>query len=103
MDKTDRALLLAEDNASAVNALYSRLPQRRVLTSAAKDGKTSFGSLACTFPVAAVVAFGGAACSLEYCGKTVASGVSPIIAVLPIGNGELRLDGLRNNACALII
>lgn len=106
MDKIAMALSAAEDNAAAVRELGKTL-ERRVgctLLFGTTGEATSFGNVYSSGRSGIVVTFTGGAATLTFCGdNVVTSQSSPIIAVLPAGNGELKLTSARQSARALII
>ena len=106
MDKASVALAATEDNAAAIRELskqFARKTSCRLLDSKLNDEKyASFGNVTSDGSVGVVVKFSGTSTALVFCGNIVNTGVSPIIAVLPAGSGELMLGAARA-ANALII
>lgn len=105
MDKKSRALYVAEDNSAAIEGLRKELRARTsavALTGATVGGVTSFGNVTAYDGCGVTVAFDGSAASLIFCGSTVATGGSPLFAVLPPSRGELKLSATRSNARALL-
>lgn len=103
MDITSRAIRLAEDSAAAVEALRSKLPLRKVYAGEISQTKTSFGQIKLSAPSAVIVVFTGDECSLEFGGKQIASGASPLVGIVTAGSGELSLSAARGGAQALLI
>lgn len=110
MDKATRALILAEDMAAQMSDVHRALKSGvRVYFAEGKTAVingmtcTAIGKLDVRGAVAVNVAFAGGTISLLFNGTTIASGVSPLYAVLTEGSGVLRLLGTRTNTRALII
>lgn len=106
MDKINVALSATEDNAAAIRELNKTLVRRtkcRLVSGKAAGGVTSFGQATSDGSVGVVVTFSGASATLAFGDVTVRAAVSPIIAVLPAGTGEVKLSAVRDSACALII
>ncbi len=104
MDKTVAALCMAENNAAEIAALRARVNARTyVVAGNTENGVTSFGTVSVKHVGAALIAFDGEPCGLYFRGDKIADGASPIIAVLPVGDGELALDGTRAAAKALLL
>lgn len=104
MDKATRALMLAEDRGEEIKLLRADIDIKtrvRVLRGAPAGGRTSFGAVSSSGG-GVIVAFAGGDASLAFCGNVIASGGSPLIAELPVGNGELSLDAAVT-ATAMII
>ncbi len=115
MDKTNRILALAEDNAAHIERIYSELRRLQKTTvpsfftatgkPTTSDGApvTMFGSYIVDGEAAAIVAFdGGITETLKFAGKEVCSGRSPMIISLPLNNGFIRLNGTHADARLLI-
>ena len=104
MDKTLTALTMAETNSAAIETLRARVTRRpAVYTGNTVGGGTSFGTVTARYGGAVIAAFDGEPCGLYFCGERLAFGASPMIAALPKGEGELRLDGARVGAKALAL
>lgn len=105
MDRVTVALSATEDNAAAIRDLNKALAQRttcRYIVATIGDG-TSFGEVTSSGKMGAVVTFSGATAVLNFCGERVAISSSPIVAVIPAGRGELKLETVRQNGRALLI
>lgn len=101
MDRSVRALSLAEDALAAAENLRAKINAESL--NAVSDGAySSFGTVASSGG-AVVAAFDGSGAALTFCGQTLASGASPLMASIPAGRGELALSAVRNNARALVI
>lgn len=110
MDKATRALILAEDAMAQLSEVHRALKSNtRMYFAAGKTANingmtcTSFGKLTVRGDTAINVAFSGGTISLLFGNDTIASGVSPLYAVLTEGSGVLRLFGTRTSPRALII
>lgn len=106
MDKINIALSATEDNAAAIRELSKSLARRtkcRLVSGTAANGSTSFGQITSDGNVGVVITFPGTSVTLTFGGATIATGTSPIIAVLPAGTGEAKLAAAVQNASALII
>ncbi|MCM1368003.1 MAG: hypothetical protein NC184_04250 [Roseburia sp.] len=110
MDKINRALLGVEDNSvriEAVRALLKRSTGATVLSgvtaTAGGTSYTTFGTVAVSQGAAVIAVFDGGSCSLDFAGKQIATRSSPIVGVLPVGTGELKLSAARSNALALVL
>lgn len=101
MDKALRALSMVQTQSDELDRLRARI-RSVLLEGTVGVGEIVFGTLRASIGCPVIVTFDGAACALMFDGKTVAEGASPIIAVLPSGTGELKLDRVRNNARALV-
>lgn len=104
MDKINRALSASEDNAVMINEL--RVALKRVASSAfeVRTGNNgSLGEVSAPKGGAIVLAFdGGGEASVEFCGKSIGSGTSPVIVPLPAGRGEIKAKS-RSGVRALVL
>ena len=104
MDKVDKAVALAVDNAARIESTARLLRSHinggvSVRYGATVVGKTSFGSVkagAC-----AIVAFEGDVVSVTLDGQVLDSGASPRIVEIA-SDGELALGGARSGARAIV-
>ena len=105
MDKINIALAATEDNAAAIRELNKALVRRcacEVIGGTYGD-TTTFGTVTSNGSLGAVVSFSGDSATLKFGDDVLASGQSPLLAVLPAGTKELKLSALRMGATALII
>lgn len=109
MDKANRAITIAEDNAAQIYDISRRLKSRTracCLSGTIADGGdntvTTFGNVSVSGDTIIIVAFDGGAGSLTLGGREIACGDSPIFAAVDEGSGALTLGGGRENARALI-
>ncbi|MCH5161818.1 MAG: hypothetical protein J1G04_07285 [Clostridiales bacterium] len=105
MDKTDKALALAVDNAARIESTARLLRSHMagvvsVRAGTAVGGKTSFGAVGGGGGV--IVVFSGGAVSLTLDGAVIASGASPIVAEIN-SSGVLALSDTRSDAKAMVI
>ncbi len=105
MEKADKAIALAVDNAARIEStarlLRSHINGAPMLISAENNnGNVQFGSV--DSDVAIIVAFPGGTGSLTLNGVEIASGNSPLLAKIGDG-GNLVLTGASGKATALII
>lgn len=97
---------MAEDNSIKLKMLESmtaRFAKISFIASENIDGATSFGEISVVSPSAVIVTYTGASRVLNFDGKPIASGPSPLVAVLDGGRGELALSGNVTDATALVI
>lgn len=99
MDKINRALLDIDDIRSRQQSMERKLSPV-IIDGEKTDGDMSFGKLDAR-AAALVVTFEGGNARLVFNGETVGEGFSPIVAVID-GSGELYLEGIINNARALV-
>ncbi len=99
MDKdVVRALLAADDNSLRIAHIERTLKSTGAIL---LSGTQSFGTVEAD-KSAVIVRFDGGAVSLMFGGTAVASGASPLLAVIS-GKGELALSEARTGAAALVI
>lgn len=107
MDKINVALSTAEDNAVAIRELNKSLLRRtkcRFVVGQAANGDTSFGRVTSDGTVGVVITFNGSSTVILNFGDTfVRYSASPIVAVLPAGDEELKIAAVVQNAHALIL
>ncbi|MBD5131955.1 MAG: hypothetical protein HDT28_05120 [Clostridiales bacterium] len=105
MDRATRALSLVEDGNANLEKVRHTVTERTtalVLNGKATGTDTSFGTVSLSTDRAIIVRFLGEQCRLVFCYKQIAIGTSPIIAVLPAGEGDLKLSVPRQAATAVI-
>lgn len=109
MDKANRAIAIAEDNAAQIYDISRRLKSRTraccLKGTAGSDGGntvTVFGNVSVSGDTIIIVAFDGRAGSLTLGEREIACGGSPIFAAVDEGLGALALGGGHENARALI-
>ncbi|MCH5158924.1 MAG: hypothetical protein J1F33_07000 [Clostridiales bacterium] len=100
MDKINRALLDIDDIRSRQQSMERKLSPV-VLEGKKSSGYVSLGRVEAR-GAALVVTFEGGDAKLVFNDVTVAEGFSPIVAVVS-GVGELILEGIINNARALVL
>ena len=106
MEKADKAIALAIDNAARIESTARLLRTTigahcvKVMNGNAGSGITLFGEVDSSGAV--IVTFTGNSVSLKLNGNTIARGASPIIAEIQNG-GEISLNEERANAVALFI
>ena len=105
MEKADKAIAMAVDNAARIESTARLLRSHinnavSVRTGTTVDGKTNFGDVSGGGGV--IVIFSGASVSLTLDGMTVATGTSPIIAEVK-SSGVLALSAVRSDAKAMLI
>ncbi|MCH5164799.1 MAG: hypothetical protein J1G01_00155 [Clostridiales bacterium] len=102
MDKTTRALSVAEDNSNDIAALKAHT-RTFVLFGEQTETGVSLGRLSVTGECSVVITFEGGYSLLKFCDQVIDSGLSMIILSLPHGRGELELVGDCTNGRALVI
>ena len=105
MEKADKALAMAIDNAARIESTARLLRSHinnavSVRIGTTVNGKTSFGTVNGGGGV--IVVFSGGSVSLALDGATIASGASPIVAEIS-SSGVLALSGTRSDAKAMLI
>lgn len=103
MDKINRALLAADENADAIRELkrIAYKPRCEVVVGTVKNGNTYFGKVNSSGG-AVIVKYSGATSTLNVGEKTV-SDSSPILASLPVGEVEIFLSGAHAGATLVAI
>lgn len=91
-DSGTRALRGVEQLDEKMQALVSARTRAAVFDGSGTANGTSFGNFVVRSTAAAVVSFTGSAAELTFCGKKVAGGASPVLAILPRGKGEIKLS-----------
>ena len=102
MDKTTRALSVAEDNAGDIAALKART-RAFVLYGENTETGVMLGKISVTGESCVVVTTDGNYSLLKFCGNVIDGGATTIIANLPHGCGELELVGDCSDGRALVI
>lgn len=117
MDKINRALIGAEDNAHAIRALAARLESVRPPTDGAckfvvasgtvktvsGGSVTSFGRFKVNAPTAVIAVGRTGTYVLTFCGNPVATGYGTVVGVLGAGEGELRFTSGATSSNVLLV
>lgn len=103
MDKVNRALTATEDNAIMIAELRAALKKSTGFSYEVRKSTPSLGIVNVPKGGAAIIAFDGNAVSAAFGGQKIATGMSPIIAILPPGKGELAVSAARPNVRAFIL
>ncbi len=105
MERTDKAITLAVDNATRIESTARLLRSHidgavTVMSGTTANGKTQFGSVGAGAGIIAV--FSGGTATLTLDGVAIASGASPILAKLDAG-GTLALSEEKSGATVMLI
>lgn len=104
MDNAKRALYGVDEALGEIRALKALVESKtNIFYVAGKptDSLTTFGKIKVTGPAAAILLCDSLSGSIILNGLTIAGGTSPYIFVIPKGEGELTLSGVRYSAKAL--